>query len=87
MEFMVKVTTDDGEKIVPVAAVSVLRLEPGDVVVLSPKNELDPDSCIQIWELARKVFPNNEVLVLASETNIGVISASAVKEATEKDGG
>jgi hypothetical protein len=57
------------------AAVSVLRVQPGDVVVVSLPGDPTQSVCNHVAEFFRKKLPGQEVIVCGTEVNIAVLRA------------
>lgn len=56
----------------------VVKVEPGDVVVVSLQSQLRPDSRVHISELLERQFPSNRVLVLDGGVRLQIVRGAAV---------
>ena len=54
-------------------SVQVLRLEPGDVIVIQSADQLTDQACGYIREGLHRLFPDHEVAILDSGLKVGLI--------------
>lgn len=66
-------TAPIADDVLPVEHLQVLRLEPGDVVVMSWPEPLTLDDADRMHQMLKSAFPRNRSLIIDSDGQIGVI--------------
>lgn len=61
-----------GFQAVPFESARVLRLQPGDIVVLRVRNELSEQQHADFMEHAKVLFPDHKVVVLTGDDELQV---------------
>lgn len=68
-----RVTGGPNSELVMLKSLSVLRLEPGDVLVFKVDRRLSPSTYTYIHEIVEEVWPGTKAIVLEAGMDVGVV--------------